>query len=69
MRIAFVDDIASERETLKNRVATQAARLSLDAAVSCYASGTDFLGYAEKEYFDLVFLDIYMGTGSRIVGA
>ena len=60
MRIAIVDDIASERETLKERVAVQTARLSLDAAVSCYASGTDFLACAGKEHFDLVFLDIYM---------
>lgn len=60
MRIAIVDDIASERETLKKRVTMQTARLSLDAAVSCYASGTDFLVCAGKEHFDLVFLDIYM---------
>ena len=60
MRIAIVDDIASERETLKERVAVQTARLSLDAAVSCYASGTDFLACAGKEHFDLVFLDIYI---------
>lgn len=62
MRIAIVDDIASEQETLKGRVAAQAARLSFDAAVSCYASGTDFLAAAGKEHFDLVFLDIYMGN-------
>ena len=43
MRIAIVDDIASEREILKGRVAVQAARLSLDAAVFCYTSGTDFI--------------------------
>lgn len=60
MRIAIVDDIASERETLKGWVAAQADRLSLDAAVSCYSSGTDFLACAGKEHFDLVFLDIYM---------
>ena len=60
MRIAIVDDIASEREILKGRVAVQAARLSLDVAVSCYASGADFLDAAGKGHFDLVFLDIYM---------
>lgn len=60
MRIAIVDDIASERENLKGRVSAQADRLSLEAAVSCYASGTDFLACAGKEHFDLVFLDIYM---------
>ncbi len=66
MRIAIVDDIASERENLKSRVAAQAARLSLDAAVSCYASGTDFLACAGKEHFDLVFLDIYMGKENGV---
>ena len=66
MRIAIVDDIASERETLKSRVAAQADRLSLDAAVSCYASGTDFLACAGKEHFDLVFLDIYMGKENGV---
>ena len=66
MRIAIVDDIASERETLKSRVAVQAGRLSLDAAVFCYASGTDFLACAGKEHFDLVFLDIYMGNENGV---
>ena len=66
MRIAIVDDIASERETLKRRVAVQTARLSLDSAVSCYASGTDFLACTRKEHFDLVFLDIYMGKENGV---
>ncbi|MBD5476636.1 MAG: response regulator transcription factor [Lachnospiraceae bacterium] len=60
MRIAIVDDIASERETLKNRLNIRLARLSLDATISDFDSGTDFLSVAEKERFDLVFLDIYM---------
>lgn len=66
MRIAIVDDIASERETLKKRVAGQTARLSLDAAVLDYASGSDFLADAVKEHFDLVFLDIYMGNENGV---
>ena len=66
MRIAIVDDIASEREILKGRVAVQAARLFLDAAVSCYASGADFLDAAGKGHFDLVFLDIYMGNENGV---
>ncbi len=66
MRIAIVDDIASERENLKSRVAAQADRLSLDSAVFCYASGSDFLATAGKEHFDLVFLDIYMGNENGV---
>ncbi len=66
MRIAIVDDIASERENLKTRVTAQLARLSLDAVILDYASGTGFLADAGKEPFDLVFLDIYMGNENGI---
>lgn len=62
MRIAIVDDIASEREHLNMELDVQLARLSLDAVIFGYASGADFLAAAEKERFDLVFLDIYMGN-------
>ena len=60
MRIAIVDDIRSERENLKVRLEAQLARLSLDATIFAYASGTDFLSAAGNARFDLVFLDIYM---------
>ncbi len=60
MRIAIVDDIAAERDNLKARLNAQLARLSLDAGVFPFASGTDFLSAAGKEGFDMVFLDIYM---------
>ena len=66
MRIAIVDDIASEREALKKRITGQTARLSLDAAILDYASGSDFLADAGKEHFDLVFLDIYMGNENGV---
>lgn len=66
MRIAIVDDTASEREALRKRVAGQAARLSLDAAILDYASGPAFLADAGKEHFDLVFLDIYMGSENGV---
>ena len=62
MRIAIVDDIVSERETLKTRLEVQLVRLSLAAGIFGFASGTDFLSAAGKERFDLVFLDIYMGN-------
>lgn len=66
MRIAIVDDIASERELLKTRLEAQLDRLSLDAAVSCFDCGADFLDAAGKERFDLVFLDIYMGDENGV---
>lgn len=66
MRIAIVDDIASEREYLKSVLDTQLARLSLDAVTFDFASGADFLAAAGRERFDLVFLDIYMGNENGI---
>lgn len=66
MRIAIVDDISSERETLKAGLSVQLARLSLDAAVYCFGSGADFLSAAGRKRFDLVFLDIYMGDENGV---
>ena len=66
MRIAIVDDIASEREYLKSVLDAQLARLSLDAVTFDFASGADFLAAAGRERFDLVFLDIYMGNENGI---
>lgn len=66
MRIAIVDDIASEREHLNAELDVQLARLSLDAVTFGYASGADFLAAAKKERFDLVFLDIYLGNENGV---
>ncbi len=66
MRIAIVDDIASERDHLKAMLDTQLTRLSLDAGVFPFASGADFLSAAVKERFDLVFLDIYMDNENGV---
>lgn len=66
MRIAIVDDIASERKCLNTELDVQVARLSLDSVIFEYASGADFLAAAKKERFDLVFLDIYMGNENGI---
>lgn len=66
MRIAIVDDIASEREHLNAELDVQLTRLSLDAVTFGYASGADFLAAAKKERFDLVFLDIYLGNENGV---
>ena len=66
MRIAIVDDITSEQESLKAGLETQLSRLCLDAACFCFGSGADFLSAAEKKRFDLVFLDIYMGEENGV---
>ncbi len=62
MRIAIVDDIASERESLHRRLDSQLARLTLHAEIVGFGSGAGFLSAAAKERFDLAFLDIYMGN-------
>lgn len=66
MRIAVVDDIASEREALKTELDAQLVRLSLDAVICDFGSGADFLAAARKEPFSLVFLDIYMGDENGV---
>ena len=60
MRIAIVEDIATERKQLKDRLNGQLARLALEAEISAFDSGTAFLLAARKERFGLVFLDIYL---------
>lgn len=60
MRIAIVDDIAAERNHLKDRLNSQLVRLTLDAEIFVFGSGTAFLPAARKERFHLIFLDIYL---------
>ena len=60
MRIAIVDDIASEREELRSRLLVQLDRLFLNAEIFEYESGEAFLDAAGSEPFSMVFLDIYM---------
>lgn len=60
MRIAVVDDTASDRELLRKRLNTQLNRFLLPAEIIEFDSGASFLCAAEKRRFDLVFLDIYM---------
>lgn len=60
MRIAIVDDIAAERESLHRRINMQLSRLALYANIFEYKNGRSFLAAAREERFELVFLDIYM---------
>lgn len=66
MRIAIVDDVASERNFLRDRLDVQLARLSLHAGISDFGTGADFLAAARKERFDLLFLDIYMNNENGV---
>jgi len=60
MRIAIVDDIASARTILRNRLKTQLCRCALYAEIREFESGEAFLSAAKQEHFELVFLDVYM---------
>lgn len=60
MQIAILDDIKTERESLRRRLTAQLDRLAVHADISEYENGGDFLAAARKNKFDLAFLDIYM---------
>ncbi len=60
MRIAIVDDIASERLRLRGCLEAQLARRMLYADIFEYENGGDFLAAARGKHFTLAFLDIYM---------
>lgn len=60
MQIAIVDDIASERTRLRDKLKTQLCRCTLSANIQEFENGEAFLSAAKKEHFELVFLDIYM---------
>lgn len=60
MRIAIVDDIASELEILRSRLETQLSHCALPVEIFEFKNGKTFLVAAGQERFDLVFLDIYM---------
>lgn len=60
MRIAIVDDIASERQVLRARLEQQLQRRAMHAQITEYSGGETFLADAQEEPFELVFLDIYM---------
>lgn len=66
MRIAIVDDLASDREELRRRLETLLACRQLHAKIFEYGDGNSFLSDAEKENFTLVFLDIYMAEENGV---
>lgn len=66
MRIAIVDDMASEREELHRRLSVLFYRNTVDAQILEFQNGEGFLAAAGKESFDLVFLDIYMDGANGV---
>lgn len=68
MKIAIVDDCSNERRTLRNYLEHQLARRSIGAQIQEFCRGEDFLksAEAEKQPFEIVFLDIYMNEMNGI---
>ncbi len=69
MRIAIVDDIASERELLRGRLEKAFAARFLHANIFEYESGEAYLAAAKEELFTVSFLDIYMNGMTGIEAA
>ncbi len=66
MRIAIVDDLASERALLRDRLERQLSRRNVQADLFEYQSGEDFLAAEKEQRFTVVFLDIYMAGANGI---
>lgn len=69
MRIAIVDDVASERTLLRSRLESQVRSRHLSAHFFEYESGEAFLAAAKEDPFTAVFLDIYMDGMTGIEAA
>ncbi len=69
MRIAIVDDMASERSQLREKLEHQLARCSVYADIFEFDSGEAFLTATKEEAFTAAFLDIYMHGMNGIVAA
>ena len=69
MRIAIVDDLATERTLLKDRLERQLQRRTVQADILEYESGETFLEAAREAPFTAAFLDIYMDGMTGIEAA
>ena len=63
LRVAIVDDIASDRDQLAHDLRRSLALLGTACSISVYTSAEDFLGAFADEPVDLAFLDVRMGEG------
>ena len=66
MRIAIVDDIASERTLLRDRLEQQLGRRGVHADLTEFENGETFLKAAKERPFTVLFLDIYMDGANGI---
>ncbi|MBU5480699.1 LytR/AlgR family response regulator transcription factor [Blautia sp. MSJ-19] len=66
MRIAIVDDIASERTLLHTRLEQQLVKRGVHADLTEFENGESFLKAAKERPFAVLFLDIYMDGANGV---
>lgn len=66
MRIAIVDDIASERTLLHTRLEQQLMKRGVHADLAEFENGESFLKAAKERPFAVLFLDIYMDGANGV---
>lgn len=62
MHIAILDDVAEDRETVREHVQKFMKENSLPVQIKEYQTGEDFLNEFPNQKFDVLFLDIFMGA-------
>lgn len=60
LQIAMVDDMSSDREWLAEKLETYLRANHLPYMLSAFSSGEEFLSALSTQWFDIVFMDIYM---------
>lgn len=66
MRIAIVDDDATDLNHLRDVLETYADKRNIDMEVSAFSSGGDFMRDFQPGKYDLIFFDNYIGNGLGI---
>ena len=69
MKIAIVDDIQKEAETLSAFLHEYETQNQIRLEVDCYTSAEEILQIIQPGRFDLIFMDIYMGGMNGIEAA
>ena len=69
MKIAIADDLETDRNVIKDMVLDFFGRLQIKADITTYESAEALLNDFKPHSFDLILLDIYMGTLNGIDAA
>ena len=69
LQIAVVDDMLNDREWLTDRINNYCSIRDVDYTVHPYSSGEAFVAALKDNWFDIVFMDIYMDGISGVEAA